>query len=76
MSEYGADFDRLAAEWRTIENAHDREHPDRNECGGVGGCTMMRVANRLEQDMIEVLDAWRVATPPASATRHAGTVHS
>lgn len=60
MSGYGPKFDRLAAEWRVIENAHDREHPTRNECGGVGGCTMMRVATRLEQDMIEALEEWRV----------------
>jgi hypothetical protein len=59
MSEYGPGFDRLAVEWRVIENAHDREHPDRDQCGGVGGCTMMRVATQLEQDMVEELAEWR-----------------
>ena len=56
---YGAEFDRLAAEWRVIENAHDREHPDRGECGGVGGCTMMRAAVDLEHRMVDALDGWR-----------------
>lgn len=59
MSEYGAPFDRLVAEWRVIENAHDREHPNRSECGGVGVCIMMRVAVRLEQDMVDALTEWR-----------------
>jgi hypothetical protein len=62
MSEYGAEFDRLAAEWKVIENAHDREHPDRDRCGGVGGCTMMLIAHQLESDMIGQLDAWRGGT--------------
>lgn len=56
---YGSEFDRLAAEWRVIENAHDREHPDRSECGGVGGCTMMRSAVDLEHQMIDALVDWR-----------------
>lgn len=60
-SKYGRAFDALADEWRVIENAHDREHPDRGECGGVGGCTMMFIATRLEQDMIEALVAWRTS---------------
>ena len=59
MSQYGETFDRIASEWRTIENAHDREHPDRDQCGGVGGCTMMRVAHGLEQNMMDALEDWR-----------------
>lgn len=59
MSGYGAEFDRLAHRWAIIENEHDREHPDRNECGGVGGCTMMRVAHDLETRMMDVLETWR-----------------
>ena len=59
MSTYGNTFDRLAEEWSVIENAHDREHPDRNECGGVGGCTMMRVATDLEHKMVDALEQWR-----------------
>ena len=59
MSVYGAEFDRLAHEWKVIENAHDREHPDRNQCGGVGGCTMMRAAVDLEHTMLDALEKWR-----------------
>jgi len=59
---YGAQFDRLAAEWRVLENAHDREHPDRNECGGVGGCTAMRLAVDLEHQMADALIDWRQAS--------------
>lgn len=59
MSEYGAGFDRLADRWRVIENEHDKHHPDRNDCGGVGGCSLMFVAVRLTQDMIESLEEWR-----------------
>lgn len=59
MSQYGAEFDRLAAEWRAIENRHDKQHPDRDQCGGVGGCSMMFAATSIEQDMIEALNEWR-----------------
>jgi hypothetical protein len=58
-SKYGRRFDQLAEQWRVIENAHDREHPDRDECGGVGGCSMMFTAVRIEQEMIEALEDWR-----------------
>lgn len=40
-----------------VIRGHDHVHPDRNDCGGVGGCALMRaehdaetrVINRLEQ---------------------------
>lgn len=60
MSEYGASFDRLARRWAVIENEHDREHPDRAECGGVGRCSMMFAASTLEHEMVEALSKWRV----------------
>jgi dihydroxyacid dehydratase/phosphogluconate dehydratase len=56
---YGHAFDRLAETWATIENEHDKKHPDRDECGGVGGCSMMFTANRLQGEMIEALTEWR-----------------
>lgn len=59
MSEYGATFDALAERWKTIENEHDRIHPNRSDCGGVGGCTMMRAAHDRETEMIEALEEWR-----------------
>lgn len=59
VSAYGALFDRLAERWRVIENEHDRDHPDRSECGGVGGCSIMFASVRLEQEMIDALEEWR-----------------
>lgn len=61
-SEYGHTFDNMAHEWAVIENHHDEIHPDRNECGGVGGCSLMLAAAQLEQQMVGALDAWRTGT--------------
>jgi hypothetical protein len=60
MTRYGAAFDRLADTWATIENEHDKHHPDRSECGGVGGCSMLFAAVGLENEMVEQLNDWRV----------------
>ena len=59
MSEYGDEFDRLAVKWRVIENVHDEIHPDRDQCGGVGGCSMMFAAIGIGHDMISALEVWR-----------------
>lgn len=59
VSEYGAKFDALAHRWAVIENEHDKQHPDRSECGGVGGCSMMFAGHTLEAEMINALDEWR-----------------
>jgi len=59
VSMYGFHFDQLAERWAVIENEHDRHHPDRGECGGVGGCSMMHAAVRLQDEMIEELEEWR-----------------
>lgn len=61
MSAYGAAFDKLAEQWAVIENAHDEIHPDRGDCGGVGRCSMMHTAVRLEQEMVDALDEWRAS---------------
>ena len=58
-SQYGEHFDRVVHRWAVIENQHDRQHPDRNECGGVGGCSMMAAAVDLEREMIATLGQWR-----------------
>lgn len=63
VSEYGAEFDALAEKWRVLENEHDKQHPDRSRCGGVGACSMMYAANLLESEMIDALKAWRAARP-------------
>lgn len=59
MSEYGAMFDSLATRWANLENEHDLVHPDRGDCGGVGGCPIMRHGFDLTRHMIEALDVWR-----------------
>jgi hypothetical protein len=59
VSAYGAKFDNKAERWSVLEAEHDRQHPDRNECGGVGGCSMMFAAVTLEQEMIAALKEWR-----------------
>lgn len=59
-SHYGREFDQLANRWAALENEHDRVHPDRNECGGVGGCSMMFAAVGLEHEMVDALTVWRI----------------
>ena len=60
VSRYGADFDDVADRWAVLETEHDRFHPDRDQCCGVGVCAMMFAAVQLEQEMIEALATWRV----------------
>jgi len=73
---YGRAFDDLATTWRTIENEHDKLHPDRGKCGGVGRCSLMLVATRLEQDMVEALTEWRrnglIPESPAASGHESG----
>jgi hypothetical protein len=59
MSEYSNQFDRLASRWAVLENEHDKQHPDRSECRGVGACSMMYAATVLEAEMIDALIVWR-----------------
>lgn len=63
MTQYGAPFDAAAERWRVVENEHDKIHPDRSECGGVGGCTMMLAAHDLKTEMIDSLGQWRERNP-------------
>lgn len=63
MTQYGSQFDRLAEQWRVLENLHDEQHPDRSRCGGVGGCSMMMGAHVLEGKMIDALHEWRTRNP-------------
>jgi hypothetical protein len=68
MTSYGERFDTLAHRWAIIENEHDKQHPDRSLCGGVGACSMMYAAHVLSEDMIEALDEWRGSIPFATGT--------
>lgn len=61
MSAYGAEFDRLAETWAVVEGEHDKLHPERGECGGIGGCTMMLAAHRLSEAMLGELEDWRLS---------------
>lgn len=65
MSAYGARFDRFAQRWAVVEDEHDKIHPDRGECGGVGGCTMMAAAYDLMTAMEGELKAWRSRGAPS-----------
>lgn len=58
-SRYGAHFDQWATEWARLENDHDKMHPDRDQCGGVGACPMMMAAHENETRLIDLLVAWR-----------------
>lgn len=59
MSEYGTTFDRLVSRWAVLENEHDKQHPDRDQCGGVGACSMMYAAVTLEGEIKDALSVWR-----------------
>jgi hypothetical protein len=59
---YGDAFDALAGRWAVLENIHDTEHPNRDQCGGVGDCSMMMAAHKLETQMIDALVEWRRET--------------
>lgn len=60
MSVYGNAFDSAAHRWAIIEDQHDKQHPDRSKCGGVGGCSMMAAAVDLEHEMVDALVTWRL----------------
>lgn len=64
---YGQGFDNLATRWAWIENEHDKMHPDRSKCGGVGGCPMMATATDLEHWMVDELNKWRKQAAPRRA---------
>lgn len=59
VSRYGTTFDLLASRWAALEREHDVVHPDRDACGGVGGCVMMRRAHDLKTEMTDELEKWR-----------------
>lgn len=55
---------------------HDAVHPDRDACGGVGGCALMRAEVDAEQDIRDRLEGLArkkvsVVVTPASAPKAA-----
>lgn len=63
MIQFGKKFDDLVRAWATLEDQHDRIHPDRNECGGVGGCAMMFAAVGLQNEIVQEMHEWRRGMP-------------
>ena len=59
-SRYGKTFDDLVERWALLEREHDEVHPDRDECGGVGGCSMLHRSVELRQLMVDALVDWRL----------------
>lgn len=41
---------------REVIVGHDAVHPDRNVCGGVGGCALMMTEHETEQAVIDQLE--------------------
>ncbi|MCK2219759.1 hypothetical protein MF672_039080 [Actinomadura sp. ATCC 31491] len=75
VSRYGAELDRLADRWRVLEDQHDLIHPNRSDCGGVGGCPMMFAAHDLTSQMKDQMEDWRGALAISEGTRHCGCDH-
>ena len=74
-SRYGAEFDRLADRWRVLEDQHDQIHPNRSDCGGVGGCSLMFAAHDLTTQMEDQMEDWRQALAISEGIRHCGCDH-
>lgn len=74
-SVYGKAFDEWAGEYARLENDHDRMHPDRSDCGGVGGCPMMREAVDIEHKLINLLDVWRKRNTSEAPHQHRASCH-
>lgn len=74
-SRYGAHFDNLAGEWARLENDHDKMHPNRSMCGGVGSCPMMREAHDIERTLIDLLNDWRKLPTASEPHRHRASCH-
>lgn len=39
-------------QWQDVLRAHDHVHPDRDECGGVGGCALMMAEHTLFAEQV------------------------
>lgn len=39
-----------------VVRGHDAVHPDRDVCGGVGGCALMRAEHDAEVEVTDCLD--------------------
>ena len=54
-----------------VHLAHDAVHPDRDECGGIGGCALMKCEHHQEQEVIEEIVETGRAGYLVSVTVHA-----
>lgn len=50
-----ANADVALTDFCIVVAGHDGVHPDRSECGGLGGCALMRAEHDAEQELIEAL---------------------
>lgn len=39
-----------------VVRGHDAVHPNRNDCGGIGGCALMRAEHDAEEEVNDILD--------------------
>lgn len=50
-----AALDSVMQQYVTLIRAHDHVHPDRNVCGGIGGCRLMQGEHDLEEEIAATL---------------------
>lgn len=59
-----------------VVRGHDAVHPDRDACGGVGGCGLMRAECDAEQEVVRLLEVvartGRALQLSSTATRSKG----
>lgn len=51
--------ENLAEDFRQyadVVRGHDAVHPDRNDCGGVGGCALMRAEHDAQEAITDRLE--------------------
>lgn len=49
-------YENDLAQYLTLLRAHDAVHPDRDECGGVGGCVLLRAECDQESVLTRYLE--------------------
>ena len=53
----------LLRQYRDVLRGHDHVHPDRNACGGIGRCALLRAESDLTDELLELIrTASRVST--------------
>lgn len=47
---------RAIRDWENVLHGHDAVHPDRNACGGVGGCALMALEYDSRTKVVDMLE--------------------